>query len=211
MLPLFILLRGFSIDPCMGQTMRPTTVRQSRIIRIAGIAAILSMCISALQAQDARKVREVVASGGATPSISPSNIMAATIGQPITQITTNGVMKVYQGFWAPIPVVTSVDDDLSGKWLRISTYPNPFREHTTIDVGEQLGGDVDVFVFDMSGRMVRTMKEVVTASVPQRFTWDGADADGRPVAAGTYIIQVRGRSTVTGERVRSSGSVQLIR
>jgi len=191
--------------------MVPNKVRQSRIIRIAGIAAISFMCVSVLRAQDARKVREVIASGGATPSVSPSNMMAATLGQPITQITTNGVLKIYQGFWAPIPVVTSVDDDLSGKWLRISTYPNPFTEHTTIDVGEQLGGDVDVFVFDMSGRMIRTMNTTVTASAPQRFTWDGSDADGRPVATGTYIIQVRGRSMTTGERVRSSGSVQLIR
>lgn len=196
----------------MGQNMVPVTVLQSRIIRIVGIAFATSfMCASVLRAQDAVKVREVVASGGATPSVSLSNIMVATIGQPITQVTTNGALKIYQGFWAPIPIVTSVDDDLSGKWLRISTYPNPFTEHTTIDVGEQLGGDVDVLVFDMSGRMIRTMKTSVTTSVPQRFTWDGTDADARPVATGTYIIQVRGRSMTTGERVRSSGSVQLIR
>lgn len=196
----------------MGQKMVAIRVRYSRIIRVIGISmAMTFMCMPVLRAQDAVKVREVVASGGATPSVSLSNIMAATIGQPVTQVTANGALKIYQGFWAPIPIVTSVDDDLSGKWLRISTYPNPFTEHTTIDVGEQLGGDVDVFVFDMSGRMIRAMKTNVTASVPQRFTWDGTDADARPVATGTYIIQVRGRSLTTGERVRSSGSVQLIR
>lgn len=85
---------------------------------------------------------------------------------------------------------------------RVSNHPNPFNPRTTIVVGlrpEQviLGSSVRVDVFDVRGRLVRSLGEWPVAET-LRVRWDGTDDRGRRIASGrySYRVQLDGESVV---------------
>jgi YVTN family beta-propeller protein len=70
--------------------------------------------------------------------------------------------------------------------------PNPFR--TTAEVELTLGsaGPVDVRIYDVLGREVRSLARGERFEAgPQRLHWDGRIGDGRPAGPGVYFVKVR--------------------
>ena len=45
-------------------------------------------------------------------------------------------------------------------------------------------------VFDISGRLVRTLATGARAAGSQAVRWDGTDGGGRPVGAGVYLLRL---------------------
>ena len=62
---------------------------------------------------------------------------------------------------------------------------------TTVDFGLSKADRVEVKVFDVSGRLVRTLADRAFDAGAHTVTWDGADDRGRMVARGVYFTQVR--------------------
>jgi len=50
---------------------------------------------------------------------------------------------------------------------------------------------VTVRVYDVSGRLVRTLADRNFDAGPQSLTWDGSDDGGRQVQRGVYFTQVK--------------------
>ncbi len=77
--------------------------------------------------------------------------------------------------------------------------PNPFNPSTNLvfEIDGQAGADVSLAIYDMGGRLVRTL--VAESLEPGRHhrTWDGLDAQGRAVAAGTYFARLSARGLVS--------------
>jgi hypothetical protein len=62
--------------------------------------------------------------------------------------------------------------------------------------------ELEIKVYDVGGRLVRTLFEGVHPGGERRLTWDLADAAGRRVAAGVYLISLQ-----SGRRVLSRKAV----
>jgi FlgD Ig-like domain len=75
--------------------------------------------------------------------------------------------------------------------------PNPFNPTTVIryDVPEG-GGVVSLTVYDVAGRLVRTLAEGVPGAGEKSVTWNGLDDAGRPVASGVYFYRMQAGSFV---------------
>ena len=75
----------------------------------------------------------------------------------------------------------------------LSAYPNPFNPQTTIrfTVGRQ--EQVRVAVFDIHGKLVRTLADRVFETGVQELTWQGRDSSGRAVGSGTYVAVISGQ------------------
>ena len=79
-------------------------------------------------------------------------------------------------------------------------YPNPFNPSTTIDYNIHSSGYVSLNVYDVMGRLVRTLvdeyKEAGNAN-GYSVTWNGLDNLGNKVSTGVYIysLQAQGVST----------------
>jgi hypothetical protein len=73
-------------------------------------------------------------------------------------------------------------------------YPNPFNPATTIKFSIPEAGQVRLEVFDMVGRLVRTIAEGTMAPGNYEFTWDGTDHDGAAVASGVYLYRLNANS-----------------
>lgn len=68
--------------------------------------------------------------------------------------------------------------------------PNPFNPSTTISFALRRPGPVSITVYDVAGRVVKTL---VAASYPAGFhevTWRGDDRGGRQAAAGVYFLRL---------------------
>jgi hypothetical protein len=69
--------------------------------------------------------------------------------------------------------------------------PNPFRPQTTIVYRLMAPAPVTVQVFDLNGRLVRTLAESARQSAgEQRLPWDGRDDSGQLSSAGIYFFRV---------------------
>ncbi len=79
----------------------------------------------------------------------------------------------------------------AGRTLRLETFPNPFNPATTLRFSVPRQATVEVAVFDVAGRRIRTLVagEVVVAGWHEQ-KWDGRDATGALVASGVYHVRV---------------------
>ena len=69
-------------------------------------------------------------------------------------------------------------------------YPNPFNPHTSIPFTLAAADAVRLQVYDLRGRLVRTLWDGPLAAGPHRLDWDGRNAAGRPVASGVYLYRL---------------------
>jgi hypothetical protein len=67
--------------------------------------------------------------------------------------------------------------------LRI--HPNPCLLGRRIEIGSPTGIAGAVRIYDSAGRLVRALDPAAGA------TWDGRDAEAKPVASGAYVLRTR--------------------
>jgi hypothetical protein len=81
--------------------------------------------------------------------------------------------------------------------------PNPFNPTTTIHFDLAREGHVTLRVYDVGGRLVRTLvDERMSAGFDHRVVWSGLDEAGSPVASGIYFARlVAGEVTATRKLV----------
>ena len=75
--------------------------------------------------------------------------------------------------------------------LSLHSFPNPFNPRTTVSFELPEVGAVRLEIFDVAGRLVRTL---VDESLPQgshEAAWDGRDASGREVGSGSYVARLQ--------------------
>jgi len=70
--------------------------------------------------------------------------------------------------------------------------PNPFNPATTVryDV-PATGGHVTITIYDVNGRLVRTLVNEVQAPGEKSVTWNGRDDNGTSAASGVYFYKMR--------------------
>ncbi len=74
--------------------------------------------------------------------------------------------------------------------------PNPFNPSTTIFYDLPAAGRVTITVYDVHGRLVRSLLDRQDAAGTRSVAWDGRDNAGQRVASGTYFyrLQTGGRT-----------------
>jgi len=69
--------------------------------------------------------------------------------------------------------------------------PNPFRMRTSIRFGVPKTADVRVQVYDLTGRVVRTLADGERLPGYHSVVWNGEDNSSRAVAAGVYFYELK--------------------
>jgi hypothetical protein len=95
-------------------------------------------------------------------------------------------------FTLPLGNVVGVENRDLSRLTRfvLSGYPNPTRAAVGVRYGLPGAANVNLGVFDLSGKLVRTLVESRTAPGWHELRWDGNDAAGRRVAAGVYFLRL---------------------
>lgn len=95
---------------------------------------------------------------------------------------------------------TGVKDEnniIPKKFELLQNYPNPFNPTTTIKFGVAKAGQVQIIVYDMLGRKVKTLFNEDTHVGFHSVVWNGTNDYGNKVATGLYFYQL------------TAGSVQI--
>jgi hypothetical protein len=73
-------------------------------------------------------------------------------------------------------------------------YPNPLNPATRITYTIGVPGRVTLRIFDVRGRVVRTLVEGSLGTGEHAAFWDGKDDQGRPVGSGvfSYLLEAPG-------------------
>lgn len=73
-------------------------------------------------------------------------------------------------------------------------HPNPFNPMTTIEFAvPENAGVVNLAIYDISGRLVRSLESGSLSAGHYSRVWDGRDSAGRSVSSGTYFYRLSGR------------------
>jgi hypothetical protein len=87
--------------------------------------------------------------------------------------------------------------------LALSASPNPFSSRTSIQFALPTAGEATIRVYEITGRLVRTIHRTGLSGGAHAVAWDGRDESGRNVAAGVYLYRLEsGRTTETHQLVR---------
>jgi flagellar hook assembly protein FlgD len=92
---------------------------------------------------------------------------------------------------APAPVLSKL----------LKNYPNPFNPLTRISFRMERDAQVSLRVFDVHGRLVRTLVDDYLAAGPRVVEWDGTDDRGLPASSGTYYLRLQGGGTYASRTI----------
>ena len=70
-------------------------------------------------------------------------------------------------------------------------YPNPFNSTTTIKFAVAEAGGVRLDIYNVAGRLVKTLVSGVISPGIHSVVWDGTDASGGSVSSGAYLIRLQ--------------------
>ena len=93
-------------------------------------------------------------------------------------------------FWLGADGATSVDDIPGIGQVTVAAHPNPFNPQTTIAFDLPRALEVSLEIYDLKGRLVRTLLSGNPHSAGNhKQVWDGRDADGQATASGVYFYR----------------------
>jgi hypothetical protein len=93
-------------------------------------------------------------------------------------------------------VVSSATSSVSDPSARTGMYvgqpfPNPFSSRASLDYEVEKPGMVELRVYDVAGRLVRTLVNAPQDAGRHQAVWDGKDQAGGSVSPGLYFYQLR--------------------
>ena len=143
-------------------------------------------------AQAAHSMRASVIGGAGAPGSSANSRSNGTLGQssPIG-IGAAASKKVYAGFWGRPWMLTSVGETpVTYRDMLFQNYPNPFNPSTTIEYSLAAAGAVEIAVYGVDGRRIRTLESGLKPPGAYRAVWDGRNDRGAQVATGIYFYRL---------------------
>jgi hypothetical protein len=74
--------------------------------------------------------------------------------------------------------------------ITLASYPNPFNPQCTVRFELPIAGHARLAIFDVAGRLVRTLVDADLAAGVAEAQWDGRDAGGTAVGSGSYLARL---------------------
>ena len=97
--------------------------------------------------------------------------------------------------------LVSVDREPVRGGLRLSAHPNPFTTSSIVSLELTQAGPIRLQVFDVGGRLIRTLADEWRVAGLQHVPWDGLTDDGRVAPAGLYFARVDAAGRRAGQRI----------
>ncbi|HMB71293.1 MAG TPA: FlgD immunoglobulin-like domain containing protein, partial [bacterium] len=84
-----------------------------------------------------------------------------------------------------------------------SARPNPFHGADGVEISLALprSAPVELGVYDIQGRLIRTLIRRTMDPGNHQVHWDGRRDTGQELPAGVYFLRLRGHGAVRGERI----------
>jgi hypothetical protein len=94
-------------------------------------------------------------------------------------------------------VETPSDAATTDRLVLSENHPNPFNPSTTIEFALPVAGPATLRIYDLQGRLVKTLVDQSLTPGRHSAVWDGSDIGGGTAASGVYLYELR----ANGERL----------
>ncbi len=100
---------------------------------------------------------------------------------------------------------TDTDDDRADKipseYMLKQNFPNPFNPGTSIEFSLPARSRVNVIIYDILGRNVKTLADRFYDAGVHTVSWDGTDHKRNPVASGIYFYRMKAGSSIQARKM----------
>ena len=101
---------------------------------------------------------------------------------------------------------TVVADD----YVLAQNFPNPFNPSTKIEFKIPMMEQVNISVYNLEGRLIKTLVNQVMSAGNHVVNWDGTNEIGAKVSTGMYIYQLKTNSTNLNRRM-TAGATRIVK
>jgi len=145
-----------------------------------------------------------VDNGGFVGSLGGTYRLSGTIGQPDAGTLTGGSFTLHGGFWhggaASIVGVPPEGATPLSFGFR-APGPNPARSQSRLSFDLPASAEARLHVYDVSGRVVRTMAFGRLPAGRHDRVWNTDDDGGRPLPSGVYFMRLEAGANQAQRRV----------
>jgi flagellar hook assembly protein FlgD len=102
-------------------------------------------------------------------------------------------------------VTTNSQEIVLSNQLKLTVYENPSSRLDPVSIAFELAqpGDVQVYIFDITGRLVFSREFVYNSSGTKTVLWDGKENKGLLAGSGVYLVRVvNGDVSATAKFIR---------
>jgi Beta-lactamase enzyme family len=108
--------------------------------------------------------------------------------------------EIAAGLISCLTPVSDQPDPFTGRMLR-ATHPNPFNPRTSIGFTVNRPQRITITVYDMTGRRVVVLVDDFVGVGDHNVEWNGANADGRAVGSGAYLVRLQNAEAVESQKI----------
>jgi len=142
---------------------------------------------------------------GQTVSLNLQNATAVDPAGQALQVSVSNQTLVLE-------VASRQNELVPATFMLHANVPNPFNPSTTIQYDLAEAVDVSIEIFDMLGKLVRTLVQTRQPAGRYSVAWDGRDDFGKTLASGVFIYRLQaGPSTGSGQGFVQSRKMLLVR
>jgi len=91
--------------------------------------------------------------------------------------------------------------EVKPQFVLYPSYPNPMTRKAVIRFGVPERTHVSLKIYDITGRLVRTLKDATLDAGYYTVIWDGRDNKGRPVATGVYFYRLEAAGKIATKKL----------
>ena len=112
---------------------------------------------------------------------------------------SNGMISMYA---VTLPQVNIVEETVFPDQVTLySAYPNPFNPVTTLRYELPENGMVNITIYDMLGKQVKTLINKTQDAGYRSVIWDATNDYGKPVSAGIYLYQIQAGEYISTKKM----------
>ena len=112
--------------------------------------------------------------------------------------------SIWQTAWinAGSPTLLSNDEQsIPNVYVLYENNPNPFNPVTTLRYDLPENGYVNIIIYDMLGRQVKTLFNQTQSAGIHSIQWNATNDYGKPVSAGIYLYQIQAGEYISTKKM----------
>jgi flagellar hook assembly protein FlgD len=109
----------------------------------------------------------------------------------IRAYATNEAETVYSQVISFTTLKTGIVEGIPSNYVLSQNYPNPFNPTTTLQYGLPEASDVDLMIFDITGRKIKSWHISSQQAGWHKVIWNGTNQYDQQISTGVYIYSLR--------------------
>ncbi len=100
---------------------------------------------------------------------------------------------------------------IPNQYALLGNYPNPFNPSTTISYASPYQSSVELIIYDIMGREVKSFNVSSQSAGYNRLVWNGRNESGNPITSGVYFYRISIKSLENNETFVKTAKLMMLK